>query len=296
MNNEIQKERLLELLADQVIFGLNREELGELENLKRQFPEFADDNSFDLTVSAISLSNIKSLETMPESLQSKIAVQANEYFPQEIKAEERSKESENNYDSAGENLKPLQGTINDIAAVDQPGFSFMQWLGWGVAAAACIVLIANIWMTRIQPEKEVVVEKQPTVVEKEPTVAEQKQQLLASAEDVVKRNWSSPKEGENLSGEIVWSNAEQKGFTTFRGLPVNDPTKETYQLWIFDETQGEKTPISGGTFNINEDGEVVLPINTGVEVKKPKQFAVTVEKPGGVVVSKQEKIVAVAKV
>jgi hypothetical protein len=172
----------------------------------------------------------------------------------------------------------------------------MQWLGWGVAAAACIVLIANIWMTRIQPEKEVVVEKQPTVVEKEPTVAEQKQQLLASAEDVVKRNWSSPKEGENLSGEIVWSNAEQKGFTTFRGLPVNDPTKETYQLWIFDETQGEKTPISGGTFNVNEDGEVVLPINTGVEVKKPKQFAVTVEKPGGVVVSKQEKIVAVAKV
>ncbi len=287
MNNEIKKERLLELLADQAIFELNKEELNELENLNREFPNFADNKSFDAAVSAIFLSEVKAFETMPESLYAKLSTQASEYFPQEIEVEGKLPETENDHSSGDKNPKPLQGTINDVAAVEEPRISFMQWLGWGFAAAACLALIANIWFTRIEPDK-------PTA-EKQPTAAEQKQQLLASAEDVVKRNWTSPQEGENLSGEIVWSNSQQKGFTTFRGLPTNDPNKETYQLWIFDETQGE-TPINGGVFNVDKNGEVTIPVDPGINVKKPKQFAVTVEKPGGVVVSKQEKIVAVAKV
>ncbi len=295
MNNEAKKERLLELQADQAIFGINKEESKGLEQLKREFPEFAADNSFEFTAAIIGLSDIKISEPMPQSLRSKLAAQANAYFPREINVEGESLENSNNYKSSEEIQKPLQGTINDIIEVKENGFSFTQWLGWGVAAAACIALIANIWMTRIHPNEPQTAGNQPTVIEKDPTITEQKQQLLASANDVVKRDWSSPKEGENLSGEIVWSNAKQKGFTTFRGLPKNDPTKETYQLWIFDETQGD-TPINGGTFNVNENGEVILPINTGIEVKKPKQFAVTVEKPGGVVVSKQEKIVALAKI
>jgi hypothetical protein len=295
MNNEIKKERLLELLADQAIFGLNKEELNELENFKKEFPEFAADNSFEFTVSVIGLSKVKAFEPLPKSLHTRILADADEYFPIEIEVEGKSLKSENNFNSEDVADKPLQGTINDVASVEEPRFSFMQWLGWGVAFAACLALIANIWVTRIQPDKRVV-EKKPTVIEKEPTVAEQKRQFLALANDVVTRNWSSPKEGENLSGEIVWSNAEQKGYTTFRGLPVNDPSKETYQLWIFDETQDEKTPINGGVFNVDKNGEVTIPIDAGVKVKKPKQFAVTVEKPGGVVVSKQEKIVAVAKV
>jgi anti-sigma-K factor RskA len=81
----------------------------------------------------------------------------------------------------------------------------------------------------------------------------------------------------------------------FRGLPANDPKRETYQLWIFDETQDEKTPIDGGTFNVNDNGEVVIPIDARLAARNPKMFAVTVEKPGGVVVSKREKIVAIAK-
>lgn len=295
MNNEIKKERLLELLADQAIFGLNKEELNELENFKKEFPEFAADNSFEFTVSVIGLSKVKAFEPLPKSLHTRILADADEYFPIEIEVEGKSLKSENNFNSEDVADKPLQGTINDVASIEEPRFSFMQWLGWGVAFAACLALIANIWFTRIQPDKQVV-EKKPTVIEKEPTVTEQKRQFLALANDVVTRNWSSPKEGENLSGEIVWSNAEQKGYTTFRGLPVNDPSKETYQLWIFDETQDEKTPINGGVFNVDKNGEVTIPIDAGVKVKKPKQFAVTVEKPGGVVVSKQEKIVAVAKV
>jgi anti-sigma-K factor RskA len=80
----------------------------------------------------------------------------------------------------------------------------------------------------------------------------------------------------------------------FRNLPVNDKTKETYQLWIFDENQ--KQPIDGGVFDANEAGEIIIPIDAKLKVQKPKMFAVTAEKPGGVVVSPLEKVMAVAKI
>ena len=42
--------------------------------------------------------------------------------------------------------------------------------------------------------------------------------------------------------------------------------------------------------------EIVIPIDAKIKVQKPKMFAVTAEKPGGVVVSPLEKVMAVAKV
>jgi len=77
---------------------------------------------------------------------------------------------------------------------------------------------------------------------------------------------------------------------------VNDTTKETYQLWIFDKTQDPATPIDGGTFDIKSGGEVVIPVNAKLKAKGPQMFAITIEKPGGVVVSKRGKIAALAKV
>lgn len=80
----------------------------------------------------------------------------------------------------------------------------------------------------------------------------------------------------------------------FYNLPANDPSKETYQLWIVDESQ--KYPIDGGLFNVSTQGEIILPIDARLKVEKPKMFAVTAEKPGGVVVSDLKKVMAVAKI
>jgi anti-sigma-K factor RskA len=98
------------------------------------------------------------------------------------------------------------------------------------------------------------------------------------------------------AGDVVWSDSQKVGYMRFRGLPPNDPNRETYQLWIFDESQDDKTPIDGGVFDVNSDGEVIIPIDAKLSPQNVKMFAVTVEKPGGVVVSKREKIAALAKV
>ena len=45
----------------------------------------------------------------------------------------------------------------------------------------------------------------------------------------------------------------------------------------------------------NSSSEVIIPIDAKLKVSRPHMFAVTVEKPGGVVISEQERIVVLAK-
>ncbi len=82
----------------------------------------------------------------------------------------------------------------------------------------------------------------------------------------------------------------------FRGLPVNTPSKEQYQLWIFDRNQSDQTPIDGGVFDITSTEEVIIPINAKLYVQDAYMFAVTIEKPGGVVVSSRERLPLLAQV
>ena len=71
-------------------------------------------------------------------------------------------------------------------------------------------------------------------------------------------------------------------------LPVNDPKSKQYQLWIVDPARDEK-PVDGGVFDITaSEGEVIIPIRNPLAVTNPQAFVITLEQPGGVVVSKQE--------
>lgn len=104
-------------------------------------------------------------------------------------------------------------------------------------------------------------------------------------------------DGAKGSGHIVWSDDRQEGFMTFKGLPANDPTKSQYQLWIFDAARDERFPVDGGVFDIAaSDREIKVPIRAKLPVERATLFAVTVERPGGVVVSTRERLVLLAKV
>ncbi len=283
MNEMEKKEKMQDLLAIEALFGFSEEEKAEFESIGSEFPDLVLDSSFEEAAAAIALSAVTKQEAMPESLKSKILADADTHFAAVGSiAEEAAPETE------------YADNIIDVRS-ERAGWQW-PWLGWAVAGFAGIALIGNIWLTRFdRPE---IATNPPAVETPAPvkTAAEQREQLLASAKDVIKAPVSSPADDKSLSGDIVWSNAEQAGYMTFEGLPVNARDKETYQLWIFDETQDEATPIDGGVFDVTEEGKVVIPIDAKIAVKQPKMFAVTVEKPGGVVVSKREKIVALGKV
>lgn len=278
------KERMLDLLADQILFGLSEEELAELKELEKQYPELKDDKSLELTASAIGLTNLNEVEPMPEHLRNKVLTDAQNFFAKE--------KASNVLEFQPQTSKNISEEIQQTFAFE-PRRPFMQWLGWAFAGLACLALAFSIW-TNLQKPKEVQVVKE--VPPKVLTVSEQYDNLLASAKDLKKTTWINPKNDKETLGEIVWSEAEQKGFMRFTGLAVNDTGKETYQLWIFDETQDEKTPIDGGIFDVASNGDVLIPIKPNLKFKNPKLFAITKEKPGGVMVSDRQRIAAIAKV
>ena len=79
-------------------------------------------------------------------------------------------------------------------------------------------------------------------------------------------------------------------------LPVNDPAAKQYQLWIVDPTRDE-APVDGGVFDIPAgQPTAIVPIDAKLAISKPQAFVITLEQPGGVVKSKQEVVVALAKV
>ena len=84
----------------------------------------------------------------------------------------------------------------------------------------------------------------------------------------------------------------------FEGLDPNNPEIEQFQLWVFDNARArwEELPVDGGVFNIPSKEEVIVPIEARIPVEKAVLFAITVEKPGGVVVSQREKLILTAGV
>lgn len=153
-----------------------------------------------------------------------------------------------------------------------PRHSPLAWSGWLVAVAACALAVLA-WRTKTPAD-----------------LARVRAELLARA-DTLHPTWAAQDIAKGASGDVVWSQTSQEGVMHFHDLTPNDPAQSQYQLWIFDETQ--EHPIDGGVFDVTA-GDVLVPIVAKLHVQKPKLFAVTLEKPGGVVVSDQKRIALVA--
>ena len=110
---------------------------------------------------------------------------------------------------------------------------------------------------------------------------------LIEEPNVWQQSFSGTESFASVNGNVVWSDSKQEGYMLLQGLPVNDPEVRQYQLWIVDPSR-DTVPVDGGVFDIRETGESVVPIAAKLPIAKPAAFVITVEQPGGVVVSKQE--------
>jgi len=120
--------------------------------------------------------------------------------------------------------------------------------------------------------------------------------LRAEAPDLIERKFEGLGDFKQATGSVIWSDQLQQGFMKLEGIPVNDPTQAQYQLWIVDPARDADSPVDGGVFDIPTDGSpVVIPIAAKLALNNPQAFVITLEQPGGVVKSKQETVVALAK-
>ncbi len=162
------------------------------------------------------------------------------------------------------------------------------WAGW-IAAAACLALAGVMWMPLTR--------QGTTPGTGEATMAQlarMRGELLERPGDVILASWSPLEEPDptaaSATGDIVWCTDDQTGVMRLSGLAANDPGDFQYQLWIFDEDQNH--PIDGGVFDIpaGADGDVMVAVDPKIAVSRPTMFAITVERPGGVVVSARDRI------
>lgn len=157
----------------------------------------------------------------------------------------------------------------------------IQWLagpqlGW--AMAACLALAILVVSTL--PEKRF-----------DPVAA--RADLLEET-DVTQLAFGPTDEYPEVQGDVVWSDTRQEGYLMLTGLEANDASKSQYQLWIVDPDRDE-VPVDGGVFDIRPGRKsMTIPIRAALYVERPVAFVITEEQPGGVVVSKQERVAAIA--
>lgn len=165
----------------------------------------------------------------------------------------------------------------------------LAWGGWLAAAAVLALWVATSRPAAVPPVVVASAADRATLL---------RDSLLAADSAVTRIDWTATTDSSALraSGDVVWSGRAQRGVMRIAGLQPNDRTRWQYQLWIFDRTRDQKYPVDGGTFDIPAgQGEVLVPIDARVPVGDAVMFAITVEKPGGVVVSTRERIALLAQ-
>jgi len=297
MTHEITEnhDRLVELLVDRATEGLDAGDAETLDRLLAEADPGFDSDAFDraATLVHLALLDANEVEPMPRHLRDRLRAVGADHV-----------ESTRSRDGAAGEPEPLMSDTYrfEAPAAEPPDSSnhptspastrtaaaearSVAWLPW-LAAAACFIFALFAWMPR-------------GTAAFDPAVAAAR---LAAREGTIVADWTGI---ENVSGDVVWHPETQTGFMRIRGLDVNDPSESQYQLWIFDERRPSEFPVEGGVFDIPPTdtasidpvtGAVVIPIDASILVKEPALFAVTVEQPGGVMVSDRERIVATAPV
>ena len=289
-------EAMVDLLIKQVTEGLSPAEQRALDVMDSELAS-AYLRDLERAAAAVTLAGSFGGEPLPAALSARIAQQAADHFA----AAERSARPSNVAD-----LSEVRAAATEKARDRQapaPGRANRFDYGW-LAAAACLVLAIFGWQRSPPPPPPLppvaAVQPAPVTVpppaEKPapPTAAEERAALLAKT-DSLKIPLGATKDpaAAGVTGDVVWDPATQRGFLHFAGLAPNDPAVHQYQIWIFDAGRDKRYPVDGGVFDVPANaGEVVIPIRASLMVRKPAAFAVTLEKPGGVVVSGREHVVA----
>jgi hypothetical protein len=304
-NSVMQNQRLVELLVQRAVDGLNSSERAELKALLEE-ENYVDAGRFEYTAAALLLAGDMEHsvpEEMPDSLRDRLYAQA-EMFEATMAPPPRQRSSSSSgqpqvISIAGRSRSsaPSPGVSQQQAAparqsARQPSFSLQSKAGWFAAAASVLIAVAG-WWPRLENGDA------PSAEAPIANVLQKEREMLLAQQGVVQRTWQTTQDpaASGVTGDVVWDPKSQNGYVRFRGMQANNANQQQYQLWIFDGTRDERYPVDGGVFNIPAgQSEVIIPIKAKLEIRDPAMFAVTIEKPGGSVVSSRDRIVVLAPV
>lgn len=258
---------------EQLLVGKSLGDLGWAEAIELESSLTASEREtleeYERTVAALDLAMERQKgQELPNSLRASVLREASAFFDGQSSLEKTNRD----------NLVPPSSPLPSSSFPTGASWRRREVLAWLTSAAATTTAVGTWWWQRSKKNSFSDLELS-------------RDQLLASANDLIKVEWMQGKTPleQAVSGDVVWSSNYQKGFMRLNGMPINDPLREQYQLWIIDPLRDDE-PVDGGVFDVGELGEVIVPIQAKLRVTKPSAFAITIEKPGGVVVSTQERL------
>jgi len=263
-------DRLEELLADEASAALDAGDGPELKGLLERHPGIRRDEFLRAAALAqVAFLRQANATRMPAGLRERLASQG-----EAVAIRQRAQSAARRPAAAPlrtVEASPRTRPVPTPAA--RPVRSAGGYLGWALAAALAVALV--------------VVRTEGPVAPVTPDSVATRAQLVNDAIDVVTLPWAAPTAPgyEGVTGDVVWSPSRQQGYLRLANMPVNDPARVQYQLWIVDPERDSKHPVDGGVFNVASTGEVIVPIQAKLPIRSPKAFAITAEQPGGVVVS-----------
>lgn len=243
-------ERIVDMLADEATVGISRSDLTVIDSYFVDHPE-SDRDGLMMAAAAIDLAMMPPVTAAPQDLVKTLEMQADLHF----KIDRREREA--------------------IGARSSAMYTSVRIQRFAIAALL-LIAVGGWWSALSKPASPAA----------SLTPLEQLALLESQSSDLVRAEWASSVDGYSATrGGVVWSDAEQAGFMRLSGLPANDPSVAQYQLWIVDPGRDTK-PVDGGVFDVLSDREeAIVRIDAKLRVEKPSVFAITLEKPGGVVVS-----------
>lgn len=300
-------ERMLDLLASRATEGVDDLEVAELDTLLNEFPDI-DRDEFDLAAAALFSAFVPETSEMPAALAAKVRADAHLHVAAITSGTPGSRREESLgrlHASQAHTQQRDRGDLTDGAVAprslgalthsrplvvpqrENRGSRF----AWVLAAAAGLIAVFG-WWPRIGGTGNDLGQ-----VVFEPTPSEARTALLAENAELFRKAWTATEDptAAGASGDVVWSNARNEGYMRIAGLEPNDPGEFQYQLWVFDKARDDRYPVDGGVFDVSVNGEIVVPIRAKIPVNEAVLFAITVEKPGGVVVSDRGRIVLLAQ-
>ncbi|MEL7497810.1 MAG: anti-sigma factor [Planctomycetota bacterium] len=296
--------RLLDLMIRRATSGLVEAEQSEADQFGAEMESELE--RIELTAAAYDLAllnNAGSDFAMPAALRDRISADAQQFL-QEGRPRRDNETHQQAAVSAAQMINDREeptvakrepAASKPAAARSQvgPPVTRREVIAMTIAAASLLLVFSGLNPLAFNPTKPTGGGGDGVAVER--TNQEKLDTFLANATDDLVDLPFAPIHVPDAGGRVVWSDEKQQGYMVLNGVPVNDPTIEQYQLWIFDTDPAQEIPVDGGVFDIdaasvNADGSVIVPFKSHVPVDKAVQFAITIEKPGGVMRSKRERI------
>ena len=272
-SSAVDRNRLYELLADEASAALDTGDDTELTRLVRQNPGVERDE----ILQAAALTQIAFLrrtggQPMPAGLRERLVSQGEALVLRQRGPLPGQVPGHVPGHLPGPRLVTTSSPPTTAKAPPAPRRSAVSGIGWALAAMLAVAFV--------------VVRNEPAALSPGPDVTATRASLVSEAPDVLTLPWAPPTAAgyEGVTGDVVWSQSRQQGYLRLANMPVNDPARRQYQLWIVDPDR-DKNPVDGGVFNVSATGEVIIPIQAKLQIRSPKAFAITAEQPGGVVVS-----------